>query len=139
MELLEGQDLAQLIAKEGPLPIDRAVLYVLQACEALAEAHALGIIHRDLKPANLYVTMRRDGQLSVKVLDFGISKLVGANVADGVTKTNNIMGSPSYMSPDQLLQVSDIDARSDVWALGVTLFQLVTGAAHSWPGRYRRS
>jgi eukaryotic-like serine/threonine-protein kinase len=127
MELLEGLDLGEVIAQQGPLPIDHAALYLLQACEALAEAHALGIVHRDLKPANLYLTTRPDGQPSIKVLDFGISKLVGTDGAGSVTKTNTIIGSPFYMSPDQLMQARDVDARSDVWALGVTLFQLLTG------------
>jgi serine/threonine protein kinase len=127
MELLEGQDLAELLARGGPFPVERAALFVLQACEALAEAHALGIVHRDLKPANLFLTTRRDGRPCVKVLDFGISKLVGAEPAQSMTKTSALMGSPLYMSPDQLIQARDVDARSDIWAMGVTLFELLTG------------
>jgi serine/threonine-protein kinase len=125
MELLEGQDLSELLAQHGPLPLELAALYLLQACEAIAEAHALGIVHRDLKPANLFLTTRRDGQPCVKVLDFGISKLVG-DAGQAMTKTNALLGSPYYMSPDQLVQSRDVDARSDVWALGVILFELLT-------------
>jgi len=125
MELLEGQDLSELLAQRGPLPLELAALYLLQACEAIAEAHSLGIVHRDLKPANLFLTTRRDGQPCVKVLDFGISKLVGEG-GQAMTKTNALMGSPYYMSPDQLVQSRDVDARSDVWTLGVILFELLT-------------
>jgi eukaryotic-like serine/threonine-protein kinase len=126
MELLEGQDLSELLASAGPLSVPAASLYVLQACEAIGEAHALGIVHRDLKPANLFLTTRRDGSPCIKVLDFGISKMIGAPDAHSVTKTNTLMGSPLYMSPDQLVQSRDVDARSDVWALGVILFELLT-------------
>jgi serine/threonine protein kinase len=129
MELLEGRDLAELLAQQGPLPIDQAALYVLQACEAIAEAHALGIVHRDLKPANLFLTTLRDGRPCIKVLDFGISKLMGEQDAHAMTKTNALMGSPLYMSPDQLVQARDLDSRSDVWALGVILYELLTGRA----------
>jgi serine/threonine protein kinase len=127
MELLEGQDLGDMLVKHGPLPVQQAALYLLQACEALADAHGLGIVHRDLKPANLFLTTTRDGRPCIKVLDFGISKLVGADAAQSMTKTNALMGSPLYMSPDQLVQSRDVDARSDVWALGVTLFELLSG------------
>jgi serine/threonine-protein kinase len=127
MELLEGRDLAEMLTHSGPLPIDQVALYVLQACEAIAEAHALGIVHRDLKPANLFLATGRDGRPCVKVLDFGISKQMGEQAAHSMTKTNALMGSPLYMSPDQLVQSRDVDARSDVWALGVILFELLTG------------
>jgi eukaryotic-like serine/threonine-protein kinase len=127
MELLEGQDLAELLARNGPLPVDQVALYVLQACEAVAEAHTLGIVHRDLKPANLFLTTLRDGRPCVKVLDFGISKLVGEHGSTSMTKTNALVGSPLYMSPDQLTMGRDLDARSDVWSLGVILFELLTG------------
>ena len=130
MEYLDGGDLGAVATTHGALPIEQAVEYVLQACEALAEAHALGIIHRDLKPSNLFVVTRADGTPSVKVLDFGISKVtgMGASGADlGMTKTTTIMGSPLYMSPEQMASSRDVDARTDIWALGAILFELLTG------------
>ncbi len=106
---------------------------MLQACIAIAEAHALGIVHRDLKPANLFCIRRNDGQLVIKVLDFGISKLTDAARSSeppgvSVTKTNAVLGSPLYMSPEQVQSSKDVDARSDIWALGVILFELMTGS-----------
>ena len=102
-----------------------AVDYVLQACEAIAEAHALGIVHRDLKPANLFLTHRADGSPCVKVLDFGISKAtvptIGRRPGRDLTATAMVMGSPHYMSPEQMRRRSDVDARSDIWALGAIL------------------
>jgi serine/threonine-protein kinase len=128
MELLRGQDLEQLLATRGTLSIAETVDYVVQALEAVAEAHAVGIIHRDLKPANLYVTPRRSGVPCVKVLDFGISKLTSGNAtAAALTKTQGALGSPLYMSPEQLQSSSDVDHRTDIWALGVILFQLMSG------------
>lgn len=125
MEYLEGTDLAQYLESHGPLPIDEAVEYVLQACEALAEAHALGIIHRDLKPANLFRTERADGSPSVKLLDFGISKMV--TLGGSMTRTSSMMGSPLYMAPEQMTSAKHVDPRADVWALGVILHELLTG------------
>lgn len=131
MEHLTGKDLDQLLRARGPLPIAEAIDYVLQACEAIAEAHATGIVHRDLKPANLFLTTRADGSSLVKVLDFGISKLTGLNdvgVPEGsLTSTSEILGSPWYMSPEQLRSFKNVDARTDVWALGVILYRLITG------------
>jgi serine/threonine protein kinase len=131
MEFLEGGDLAAWLTEKGPLPIEQAVEFILQASVALAEAHGLGIIHRDLKPANLFWIRRADGQLSIKVLDFGISKLTdlsdGGEGAGSVTKTSAIMGSPLYMSPEQMRSTKTADAQSDIWALGVILYELVTG------------
>jgi serine/threonine-protein kinase len=128
MEYLEGGDLSSLLQKRGPLPITEAVDYVLQACEAIAEAHAAGIVHRDLKPANLFGARRPDGSITIKVLDFGISKLTGAG-AGGLnhTKTTAIMGSPFYMSPEQMQSTHGVDIRTDIWGLGVILYELVTG------------
>ena len=131
MEHLTGQDLARVLEQRGPLPIAVAVDYLLQACEALAEAHVMGTIHRDLKPGNLFLTTRPDGTECVKVLDFGISK-----VADGVTpsadysmtKSTTLMGSPLYMSPEQLRSLRSVDCRTDIWALGVILFEMLAGA-----------
>jgi serine/threonine protein kinase len=125
MELLEGQDLAAAI-KQRPLTIHEAVDTVLQASEAIAEAHSIGIVHRDLKPANLFVARRLDGSSTIKVLDFGIAK---APIDDSLrlTQTSTMMGTPPYMSPEQLNSTRDVDARSDLWALGVILYQCVSG------------
>jgi serine/threonine-protein kinase len=130
MEHLDGSDLSAWLTRQGPLGVEQAVEFVLQACEAIAEAHSLGIVHRDLKPANLFVIRRRDGVLSVKVLDFGISKttgLVGSGPVAAMTKTSALMGSPLYMSPEQMQSSRDVDSRSDIWSLGVILYELISG------------
>ncbi len=129
MEYLEGRDLEQVLTERGPLPISDAVDYVLQGLEAIAEAHSLQIVHRDLKPANMFLTRRADGSACVKILDFGISKVTGETVIGGsMTKTSQgMLGSPLYMSPEQLQSAKDVDARTDIWSLGVILFQLLTG------------
>src|SRR5262245_16752002 len=125
MELLDGRDLASLLAA-GALPVQRAADYVLQACVGIAEAHALGIVHRDLKPANLFLTQRPDGSPLIKVLDFGIAKAQGDRNFS-LTQTSAVLGSPGYMSPEQLRSTRDVDARSDIWAIGVVLYELVSG------------
>ncbi|MEO7035207.1 MAG: serine/threonine-protein kinase [Polyangiaceae bacterium] len=127
MEYLEGGDLSAWLQQRGPLPIEQAVEFILQACEAIAEAHALGIVHRDLKPANLFVIHRADGVLAVKVLDFGISKASGIGSSGSMTTTSAIMGSPYYMSPEQMQSTRDVDPRADIWALGVVLYELIAG------------
>jgi hypothetical protein len=130
MEYLQGVDLSALLVQRGPLPIHQAVDFVLQATEAIAEAHALGIVHRDLKPANLFCVRRADGKDWIKVLDFGISKAVAPSGSSGslsMTATASLMGSPFYMSPEQMEASSAVDARTDIWALGVIVFQLLTG------------
>jgi serine/threonine protein kinase len=128
MELLDGLDLGQLLAGQGPLSCADAVDYVLQACDALGDAHALGIVHRDLKPANLFLTHRRDGSSLVKVLDFGISKATEGQLgAPSMTATNVVMGSPQYMSPEQIRSSKHVDSRTDIWALGTVLYELVAG------------
>jgi eukaryotic-like serine/threonine-protein kinase len=134
MEYLEGEDLASVVASRGALPCDQAVGYLLQACEAVAEAHALGIVHRDLKPGNLFLANRTSGAPVVKVLDFGLSKFANAG-EENVTSESSILGSPLYMSPEQLMSARTADARSDIWSLGVVLYELVT--AHS-PFQYER-
>ncbi len=126
MECLTGEDLARVIKRRGPLPCAEAVDLLLQACEALAEAHTLGIVHRDLKPANLFLTARTDGSPCVKVLDFGISKSTSPDDVS-VTASAAVVGTPLYMSPEQLASSGSVDARSDVWALGVILYEMVTG------------
>jgi serine/threonine-protein kinase len=142
MEYLEGTDLSDLLHKQGPLPAQEVCEYVLQACEAIAEAHGYGIVHRDLKPANLFLTKGQSGEPIVKVLDFGVSKVLDddadATNAGGrprarpdtaVTKATDLLGSPSYMAPEQIMSSRDADARSDVWSLGVILFRLISGRA----------
>jgi serine/threonine-protein kinase len=130
MEYLEGQDLGSALRKRGALPVHRACEYVMQVCEALALAHAAGIIHRDVKPDNLFLTRR--GNLDIiKVLDFGISKTpLGGRAFGGevrVTETACLMGTPLYMSPEQIRATHEVDHRSDIWSLGVVLFELLTG------------
>ena len=129
MELLQGQDLAQVLESEGKQSVEQAVDFVLQACEGLAEAHAARIVHRDLKPGNLFRAQRPDGSDIIKVLDFGVSKALSQDVrAEGtVTTTDAVFGSPLYMSPEQMQSASKADERSDIWSLGVVLYELVTG------------
>jgi serine/threonine-protein kinase len=133
MELLEGTDLAARVQAEGPLAVAEAVDCVLEAAVAVAEAHALGIIHRDIKPANLFCT-RTATQSIVKVLDFGISKVPETDDVDcEKTAEDAVLGTPYYASPEQLRNPAKIDGRTDVWAMGVTLFHLLTGE-HPFPG-----
>jgi eukaryotic-like serine/threonine-protein kinase len=130
MEYLRGRDLKDVSTRRGPLPISEAVDFVLQACDAVAEAHSLGIIHRDLKPSNLFLTERPDGSPMVKVLDFGISKALHGTEPSQMQMTASaaIMGSPQYMSPEQIRSSKNVDARADVWALGTILHELCAGA-----------
>jgi eukaryotic-like serine/threonine-protein kinase len=129
MEYLDGLDLARLLALKGPFDPASAVGYVLQALVALAEAHAIGIVHRDLKPSNLFLTERSDGAPLIKVLDFGISKAMSSEFGprDSLTRSGGIVGSPSYMAPEQIRSSKHADARTDIWAIGVILQELVTG------------
>ena len=136
MEYLSGVDLSDLVRTDGFLPLLDAVDYVLQAGEAIAEAHARGIVHRDLKPSNLFLTRRPDGSALVKVLDFGISKALATEDAAGgalaeasLTATKAVFGSPMYMSPEQVRSAKRVDERTDIWALGVILHELLTGAS----------
>jgi len=128
LEYLEGIDLDQLLISRGALGVSEAAGYVFQACEALIEAHGRGIVHRDLKPANLFLTRRANGSACIKVLDFGISKEMGAadKNAPKLTQTGAIMGSPHYMSPEQMVDSKNVDARCDIWAMGIILYELVT-------------
>jgi serine/threonine protein kinase len=129
MEHLRGRDLGFRIARER-LPVTLAVQYLLQVCEALKEAHAMGVIHRDLKPSNLFVVDRSDGQPLLKVLDFGISKLVttqlGPSPQPTLTLPDAVLGSPLYMSPEQIRGIKGLDARTDIWSLGVIAYELLT-------------
>jgi serine/threonine protein kinase len=132
MEYLRGLDLKEVSTRRGPLPVSEAVDFLLQACDAVAEAHSLGIVHRDLKPSNLFLTERPDGTPLVKVLDFGISKALhgsrgGETSQHQMTASAAIMGSPQYMSPEQIRSSKNVDARADVWALGTILHELISG------------
>jgi serine/threonine-protein kinase len=126
MELLQGRDLASLLDARRSLPVPLVADHVLQACVGVAEAHALGIIHRDLKPGNLFLTARPDGVPLIKVLDFGIAKAQRDQLAS-LTHTSAILGSPSYMSPEQLKSPRNADVRSDIWSIGVILYELTSG------------
>lgn len=125
MEFLEGKDLSGVLEDRGRLSWEEACQYTLQACEALAEAHSFGIVHRDLKPANMFLTTAPDGSPCVKVLDFGISKVIEGDQA--LTRTQTTVGSPVYMSPEQMRSARKVDARSDIWSMGVSLYELVVG------------
>lgn len=132
MEQLRGTDLASLIEKDGPLSITDAVAYLRQACEGLYEAHRLGIVHRDLKPENLFLARTPEGVV-LKILDFGISKYIGG-VGGGLrraprstlTRSGRAVGSPFYMSPEQMRADPGLDARADIWSLGAILYELLT-------------
>ncbi|MBK6513872.1 MAG: serine/threonine protein kinase [Polyangiaceae bacterium] len=128
MELLVGRDLSMLL-EDGPMSVDEAAAYLLQACEGMAEVHAHGIVHRDLKPSNLFVTTRPDGTPLLKVLDFGIAKGVRTEDEAALVQTQTFvaMGTPLYMSPEQIRSSSSVDARADVWSLGTIFYELVGG------------
>ncbi len=131
MEHLTGSDLYAVVCEQGPLPVETAVDYLSQACEALAEAHSLGVVHRDLKPENLFLAEQPHGSSIVKVLDFGISKVTGTgSIRDSeqaLTGATATMGSPHYMSPEQMRASTDVDERTDIYALGAILLELLTG------------
>jgi eukaryotic-like serine/threonine-protein kinase len=131
MEFLDGADLGKVLQKRGPLSVEEAVDFVLQACEGLAEAHALGIVHRDLKPTNLFCIRRPDGRPIIKVLDFGISEVMGLALQPPTSDQEQtgvaaLTGSPLYMSPEQIDSSTSVDARTDIWALGVILYELLS-------------
>ena len=128
MEYLQGRDLARELAARGSLPVDEVARHVIEACDAIGEAHTRGIVHRDLKPANLFLAERSGGVQMIKVLDFGISKTLGSGPKGlSITEPATLMGSPGYMSPEQLESSRNVDARTDIWSLGVILQEMVTG------------
>jgi serine/threonine-protein kinase len=129
MEYLVGRDLSQRLRAEGRMPTSEAADLMLQVCEAVASAHAVGVVHRDLKPSNFFLTQRPDGTTLLKVLDFGIAKAIGQEgvVDPNLTETQAVFGSPTYMSPEQIRSAKHVDHRSDVWSLGVALYELMTG------------
>lgn len=127
MELLEGEDLHTMLRREGALSIVDTIRFASHAADGLAEAHAVGIVHRDVKPSNLFVTRRKKGGPLVKVLDFGIAKNVADAPDRGLTSTQALLGSPQYMSPEQVRESKSLDARTDIWALGVTMYECLAG------------
>jgi serine/threonine-protein kinase len=128
MEYLEGEELGSVLRRRGPLPVGEVATYMLQVCDALAEAHAVGIVHRDLKPSNLFLTHRSDGKPCIKVLDFGISKTTSlAALDDDLTSAEAVLGTPHYMAPEQMRSSREADSRSDIWALGIVMYTLLAG------------
>jgi len=129
MELLRGNDLDEELEVRGPLEVEEAIDFMLQACEAIAEAHRVGIVHRDIKPSNLFLARRPDGSRIVKVVDFGISKLLADEAQRGLnnklTTTRAMLGSPQYMSPEQVRSARDVDGRTDIWSLGCVLYEML--------------
>ena len=127
MELLQGQDLAAFTRKRNaPLPVAQIVDWLLEIIDGLAHAHAIGIVHRDLKPSNLFLSRRPDGTDRIKVLDFGISKANKPHASPRVTETGALLGTPLYMPPEQLRSARQVDVRTDIWALGVVAYELLT-------------
>ncbi len=127
MELVEGEDLARVTERDGIPTLERAVQWVLEACVAIAEAHAKGIVHRDLKPENIFLAQSDGAEPQIKVLDFGISKRIDRAERRSVTRPNEIIGSPHYMAPEQIRAPLSVDARADIWSLGTILIELTTG------------
>ncbi|MGH7269636.1 MAG: serine/threonine-protein kinase, partial [Polyangiaceae bacterium] len=128
MELMEGEDMGQVLERGGPLSPVATVDYMLQGMEAIAQAHALGVVHRDLKPSNFFLATGPDGSRMIKVLDFGIAKAILKAGDQSMTSTRAMMGSPLYMSPEQIRSAKTVDPQSDIWALGVIMYELLTVA-----------
>ena len=127
MELLAGEDVQQVIRRVGPLCPDLALRIAAQACLGLAKAHDAGIVHRDVKPANLFLARRDAGEMIVKILDFGIAKILLADPKEKLTATGTALGTPVYMSPEQIKEPTTIDQRTDIWSLGAVLYESLTG------------
>ncbi len=128
MELLHGRDLYNVLKESGPLTPEAVVGYMLEVCVGLAEAHEKGIIHRDLKPENLYCADEPDGSVVLKIVDFGVSKQLTSRRMRTQTNPTESVGSPQYMSPEQITTPSEVDPRTDIWSLGVVMFELLTGS-----------
>lgn len=126
MEFLHGNDLKAIVERQGAQPLSIVIPWVLEAIDALSEAHRIGIIHRDIKPANMFLARTPTGKQILKIVDFGISKQVEAGNVD-LTATAAAFGSPLYMSPEQMLSSKNVDARTDIYSLGAVLFELATG------------
>ena len=126
MELVKGEDLGAILRRDGPMPFVRLAPMVMQACDALSEAHEAGIVHRDLKPENLLVSRARDGRDVVKVLDFGLAKLRDSEELNQVTARGSLIGTPFYMSPEQI-RAEELDGRSDIYSLGALMYRMLTG------------
>jgi len=127
MELLSGQDMYAVLRESGPLKPEEVSSVMLQVCDGLAEAHEKGIIHRDLKPENLFCATQPGGEVVIKIVDFGVSKQVTGRRMRAQTNPGESVGSPQYMSPEQIAAPSDVDTRTDIWSLGVVMFELLTG------------
>jgi serine/threonine-protein kinase len=132
MEHLEGETLHNAIHTRGPLSVEESVDHIVQVLAALAEAHAAGIVHRDLKPANVFITKGHGGTLVAKVLDFGVSKIAAhsgigtTSTVSPITKTGAVIGTVAYMAPEQIVDAKRVDARADLWSVGVMLYELLT-------------
>ena len=129
MERLEGQNLQELTRMRGPLPVAVAVNYLLQACAGLAEAHRIGLVHRDIKPENLFLAHYADSPPLIKVMDFGVARWRGRDARGSarLTGPRSNVGSPCYQSPEQMQNAADVDERTDIWSLGLVLYELLTG------------
>ncbi|MFI5299159.1 MAG: serine/threonine-protein kinase, partial [Polyangiales bacterium] len=127
MELLEGESLEDFCDRLGPLPVGTALRILGDVAAGLEAAHRAGVLHRDLKPANVFLHRNSDGSTTPKILDFGVSKLTRPTSDEVITAANMIVGSPAYMSPEQTMGVGEVDARSDVWSLGVMLYFVLSG------------
>ena len=130
MDHLEGEDLSRTLRREGALPVEDVIRWIDQACEALEEAHAAGLVHRDLKPQNLFLAKDAKGNQAVRVLDFGIARAFGGKMGKVVTITRHgdVLGTLSYMAPEQIRSAKSVDPRSDVWAIGACMYRLLTNS-----------
>lgn len=128
MERLEGRNLQELVRLRGPLPVDVAVGYLLQACAGLSEAHSIGLVHRDIKPENLFLAEQGGAAPILKIMDFGVARWRRPGGRETrLTNPRSTVGSPCYQAPEQMQNASDVDERADIWALGLVLFELLTG------------